>query len=118
MSDMPVLDYATALGDLGDDEEIYDEVLETFLDDTPSILNDIKAALDAGKAEDVYRGAHSIKSTSRTIGGMRMGDVCFQLEQSAKAGDISAGKEMLEAIEKEYAVLLDELRVKGKISES
>ncbi len=113
--DIVILDFATALETMGGDEEIYREVLATYLESTPSLFSDISAALNTGDMKTVRRHAHSLKSSSRSIGGMRIGARGEDLEKTA--GSISS-REIeitLNTIRNDFEELRRELAVKGLI---
>jgi HPt (histidine-containing phosphotransfer) domain-containing protein len=116
MAEQPILDLRQAVSDLGDDEDIYREVLDTYLEDTPQLIAAIRTAIDGADVEVLYRNAHSLKSTSFTVGGRRLGQAAFTLEQDARQGKMEGAAEKLAEIESEYALLLDDLKKAGKLS--
>jgi HPt (histidine-containing phosphotransfer) domain-containing protein len=84
----PVLDLATALAAMGDEREIFEEVLEVYLKSTPELIRELGTAVKSGDRSIVCRYAHTLKSSSRAVGGMRLGAAAESLEQAAAvAGD-------------------------------
>ena len=79
-----LLDLETALSAMGDDREIYEEVLETYLQSTPLLIGDLEAAMRTHDRSAIKRCAHTIKSSSLTVGGMRLGAAAAALERVAE----------------------------------
>ena len=44
------------------------ELIDTFLDDAPNMMQDLKTALNANDADSFRRAAHSMKSNAATFG--------------------------------------------------
>lgn len=107
------LDLAAALELMGNDRELYESVLETYLESFSDIVTELVFAAEHGDMESVTRCAHSIKSTSRTVGGMRLGDVAAQLEACGKSASRNSVTEYIEIVKREFEVLLDHLATEG-----
>ncbi len=107
MNDVAVLDVALALENLDDDIELYAELVDVFLEDTPDIVETIRAGLGSGDPKPVERGAHSLKSTSLLIGGVRLSGVSARLEAAAKTGSLADGALLARQIEEEFRALCD-----------
>src|SRR6185503_19357216 len=52
------------------DADFVRELVDTFLDDSPRLLADMRQALADGNAETLRRSAHSLKSNSASLGAM------------------------------------------------
>jgi len=111
MSD-PTID-AAAYAELQESagEEFTRELVDTFLEEAPPMLELLRRALDAGEAERFRRTAHSLKSNGQTFGAVALTERARALElgglEAARAPDVLAG------LEQEYArvaVALRELR--------
>ena|SRR3990172_5801353 len=110
----PVL-RASALDELLDNigpEGVVD-LIQTYLDDTPEQLRQLRSAVEAGDAIVVHRTAHSLKSSSAIFGADGMAALCLELEQAAAAGSLDgaasgAGKIAAE-FERARLVLEEEL---------
>ena len=102
-----ILDPAALEGlrEMGGDEFVAD-LVETFLADAPPLL----AALRGTDVEEVRRAAHTLKSNGATFGATRFSELCRELEEQAKRGDLSAAPELASRIEAEYALVAGELR--------
>jgi HPt (histidine-containing phosphotransfer) domain-containing protein len=83
---------------IADDAEFLAELVGAFLDDSPAQLAELRAATTSGKADDIRRGAHTLKSNAATFGIVRLTDLCRQLEHRASEGNLDGAKELVSAI--------------------
>jgi HPt (histidine-containing phosphotransfer) domain-containing protein len=93
-----------ALRELGDDAFVSD-LVDTFLADAPPLL----AALRGSEAAEVRRAAHTLKSNGATFGATRFSELCRELEEQAKAGDLTGASALADRIDEEYALVVEEL---------
>ena len=56
-----------------------------YLEDLPTQVQGITAALQNGEAQQVGSIAHSLKSSSRQMGALQLGEVAYQVEQAARS---------------------------------
>jgi HPt (histidine-containing phosphotransfer) domain-containing protein len=61
------------------------ELVQSYLDETPKVIASISTGLEQRDAATVRRGAHSLKSTSRDFGAVRLAELGAALESRAKA---------------------------------
>jgi HPt (histidine-containing phosphotransfer) domain-containing protein len=107
-----VLDRATLDGlfdSIGGDPEFLAELIDTYVGDAPVQLEALRAALATGAEADLVRPAHTMKSSSASLGALDLADRCRQLEASAKAGQSEGATEAVEAIAAELARVLEAL---------
>jgi len=93
------------LRQLGGDEFVTD-LIDTFFADAPPLL----AALRGQDVDEVRRAAHTLKSNGTTFGATRLSELCRELEEQAKAGDLTGAPAQADRIETEYALVAEELR--------
>jgi len=89
--DPPVLDDATLAdvrASVGDDAEFVADLVRTYLSDGPTHLAAIADAVAADDAGALVRPAHTLKSSSATIGAMRISARARRIELAARAGTI------------------------------
>lgn len=103
---------------VGDDKAIVDEFLVDYLASARHLCGEMRAALTVGDTQQLSAAAHRLKSSSRSVGALALGDSCAELENFGKAGDKTAlaqGMARFEAalalVEAEIAVLLKEQSV-------
>jgi PAS domain S-box-containing protein len=93
-----------SLRELGGDDFVA-EVVETFLADAPSLLASLRSALERGEEDELRRAAHTLKSNGQTFGAVGFADLCRELEERAKRGEVDGAGELADRIEREYAAL-------------
>ena len=85
----PVLDEGV-LQDLrasvGDDEAFIVDLVETYVNEGATNLDGILAAAAAGDPEAIVRPAHTLKSSSASLGAMRLSAIARGLEATGRAG--------------------------------
>jgi PAS domain S-box-containing protein len=96
------------LRELGGDEFVA-EIVATFLADTPPLIASLRSSLDQGNAADVRRAAHTLKSNGQTFGAASFSEVCLELEQRARSGELDRAGELADRIDVEYAALAETL---------
>jgi HPt (histidine-containing phosphotransfer) domain-containing protein len=87
---------------VGDDSAVLAELIDSFLEDAPRLLADLRRALDTGDAAGVRLAAHSLKSNGAEFGAQAFSELCKQLETRAKAGTLDGAGELLARAEAEY----------------
>ena len=80
----------------GNDIGFVRELIETYLADTPAQLEAMTAAVEADDAAALVRPAHTLKSSSATVGAMRLSSVARELEMAGRTGalDPSIGERL------------------------
>ena len=86
-------------------EEFLVEVIDTFLDDAPTLISTLKASHERGDVEELRRTAHSLKSNGQTFGAKQFADLCRELEERAKQGELAGASELVNRIDDEYVAL-------------
>lgn len=85
----PLIDWNVLVrlqADLGDDQSIVLEVIEMFLSDTLQQLAQMHQALAASSAHDLRHAAHTLKSTSASVGAQALATCCRIIEELARDG--------------------------------
>jgi HPt (histidine-containing phosphotransfer) domain-containing protein len=60
--------------------EFVRELIDTFLEEAPPMLDALHASLDAGQADAFRRAAHSLKSNANTFGALTLAAMARDLE--------------------------------------
>ena len=93
--------------------EFVTELVDTFLEEAPAMLGELRGAFAARDAEKFRRAAHSLKSNSLTFGALPLGAMARELELAGLERVLEKGPQALESLEQEYArvaAALTELR--------
>jgi HPt (histidine-containing phosphotransfer) domain-containing protein len=98
------------LARLMDDEDLARAVVGGFLEDMPRQIDSLRSYLDAGDAEGAVRQAHTIKGASANVGGERLRAAAFEMEKSARAGNLEEVTSRLPDLESRFARLKEAMR--------
>ena len=85
------------------------ELIDTFLVEAPSLLDELRRAYAARDADAFRRAAHSLKSNANTFGARALGVMARELELTGIAPVTEAGGKPLERLAQEYARVAAEL---------
>lgn len=83
----PVLDIEVLKGFVGNDAASLREVLVDYEQSAHRSIAGLREAMASGDLENIGRIAHRLKSSSRTIGALRLGDLCAELENACMLAD-------------------------------
>ena len=75
---------------VGDDRAFVEDLARTFLTDAAAHLAAIEDAQSRGDAEAIVRPAHTLKSSSATLGCLRLASVARRIELEGRAGTVAA----------------------------
>jgi len=106
----PVFRLDEALARVDDDRETFRMMIELFMEHGPKDLADAQAALDAGNATGVARSSHRLKGALLQFCAPAALQACKELEESAKAGNLTHGGQLYATLEQEFQRLLAALR--------
>jgi HPt (histidine-containing phosphotransfer) domain-containing protein len=93
--------YAELQGTAG--AEFVAELVDTFLEEAPGMLGELRRARAEGHAERFRRAAHSLKSNSNTFGALKLGVLARELELKGLDVDPARDAAALDALEAAYA---------------
>jgi HPt (histidine-containing phosphotransfer) domain-containing protein len=79
------------------------ELVDTFCEEAPQMLKDMRSALAGGDADALRRAAHSLKSNSHTFGADKLGEMARALELGGFDAAKAAGTAAIDALQHEYA---------------
>ena len=89
---------------LGGDGELsmLSRLVRLFLDNTPGVIGDARAALESRDRAALSREAHLLKGSCSNFGAAGMSDACGRLEAAAIEGDFAQSAMFLADVEREY----------------
>ncbi|MEO1134519.1 MAG: response regulator, partial [Cyanobacteria bacterium J06639_1] len=70
------------------------EVIAEFLDLAPQHLAGIREAIAANAPDHLRHHAHTLKSTSATVGASELADLCLELETQGRSGHLPEADEL------------------------
>jgi len=77
------------------------EFIRLFRDETPPLLEALRAGVGQGQADKVKKAAHTLKSTSANLGAHQMATLCAELEQRGRSGALEGTPALLAQLEQE-----------------
>jgi HPt (histidine-containing phosphotransfer) domain-containing protein len=80
--------YAALVHEVGDDPAFVAGVVDEYLTSSPEILEGMRVAVRANQPADLTRLAHTLKSSSASLGADRLAELCQEIELSARSGTI------------------------------
>ncbi len=90
--------------------EFINELIDTFLDDAPKLLAEMKSALESGSADSFRRAAHSLKSNAATFGADPLSQLAKELEVLGRENRLAETGSRLGALEEALASACEELK--------
>jgi len=88
---------------VGDNPVMHRRLLERFLANAATQVAEITAAATA-QAPDALAGvAHTLKSAARSVGALRLGDLCQDLETAGRAGDVPSCEALAQPLPAAFA---------------
>lgn len=90
--------------------DFIDELVDTFLEDAPKLLTELRTSLGAHDAESFRRAAHSLKSNAATFGANHLSALAKELELLGKEGKLDEAGNQLKTVEATYQLVARELK--------
>ncbi len=100
-----VLDRNAALARVEGDRELLREMAKLFLEDCPSRLAELRAALERQDGRALERSAHALKGSVSNFCARPAAEAALRLEALGRAGDLLQADAAVRAVEREIARL-------------
>lgn len=94
---------------IGDNPELVLGLLSDYLTSMGQLAQELRTAYTTGDFPELCAITHKLKSSSRVVGALALGDICENLEQTGKAGDQRAIKKAMTQFEATLAAVEEEL---------
>ncbi len=99
------VDWQAALAAVQGDRELLRVVAETFLDESPRLLDAIRRALDAGVPGEAHRAAHTLKGGLNYFRATHAFELAYRIEVLANENNLHQARQTLSQLEAEVARL-------------
>jgi response regulator RpfG family c-di-GMP phosphodiesterase len=106
----PPLDLDVMREIVGSDEATLAELLVEFRMSLLETCDAMRRASAAGYFAELAAAAHRLKSSSRSVGALPMGDLCAEIENVVKTANCGAVVALMHTLESTLPVLLDAIR--------
>lgn len=105
----PVINKQAAIELCDDDEGLFLEIVQTYLEDAREHSRQLLYALEAGDALQVEERAHALKGASSNICAGPVREAALSLERAGRSGDLSQAPRLYKVFKKEFNRLLEYL---------
>ncbi|HTK86513.1 MAG TPA: response regulator, partial [Nitrospiraceae bacterium] len=85
------------------------KVIDKYLSSSRQLIDTMRAAVSQRDAGVLHRTAHSLKSSSATLGALRLAALCKEVEAMGRMNTLNSVTNLWENIEAEYALVQDAL---------
>jgi HPt (histidine-containing phosphotransfer) domain-containing protein len=92
------------------------ELVDTYINETGTLMAEISQAYKDGQAVSMGRIAHSIKSSSASLGALVFSQQARELEMMGKANDLAGTEQKIEKLTAEFSLVTQ--RLKELVNES
>lgn len=92
------------------DADFVGELIDAYLEDSPGLIAGMQAALAAGNAAELTRAAHSLKSSSASLGAMGLSALAKQLEGMGKESKLDGAAPLIDQLEGVFSQVEQALR--------
>ena len=116
-NDSGVVDWSFALEQAANDEELLEEVVELYQQESPKHVAELETAIGEGDAKTAERAAHTLKSTSRYVGAHRVSDLAAAIEKEAASHRLDEAGRQAAALRQGHAAVLQALGERANAKE-
>ncbi len=81
---------------------VFTELVETYLEDSPNLIQALIIGAKNQNIEEVKINAHSLKSSSATLGAMTFSQICKQIESYCIKGKLVEARALIPQLEDNY----------------
>jgi HPt (histidine-containing phosphotransfer) domain-containing protein len=104
-----VLDQFTlqAIREMGGEEGdfVLSNIIQMYLETAPPYLQQIETAIATQDLDSLRRAAHSLGSSSATLGAMNFAKLCKELENLARSSSITTAETLFFPLQSEYEIV-------------
>lgn len=90
---------------------LFSSIIQTYLDTTPQLMETLHHAVSRSEASTLRYAAHTLKSSSASLGALALADLCKDLEATSEVGNVTHAIEILPTLEAEYRAVREALSV-------
>jgi two-component system, sensor histidine kinase and response regulator len=110
VSEAAVFDRAALLNNMGDDEEITNEIIHIFLQDAPRQIDSLAKAVAEGNINLVNRQAHTLKGAAGNVCADVLQASALEMEKAGKIGDMTRAESLLVTIKENFEAFQSEIK--------
>jgi HPt (histidine-containing phosphotransfer) domain-containing protein len=91
-------------------EDYIGELVETFFEEAPGLLEEMRLSLDGGDANAFRRSAHSLKSNGASFGATHLASLARDLEYMGRDSQLDEAGPKMPELEAAYAQAAEALK--------
>jgi HPt (histidine-containing phosphotransfer) domain-containing protein len=99
--DSTIFDYQDCLRRLGGDAQLFNDILDIFLEDAPLLLEQARSSLASGDSETLTRAAHTIRGLSANFAAASAVSASYAVELHAREQKLEMAAQCLPRLESE-----------------
>jgi two-component system sensor histidine kinase/response regulator len=103
-----IFDFERSLRRLDGDRELYRDLIRFFLEDSPKLLDQLRAGLASHDVKSMCHAAHTLKGLAGNFHAQRAVQAADRVEE--QAADLHVGSEAVAQLEEEFDLLQQALR--------
>ena len=96
---------------VGGDKGKYFALIDSFLEETPMLLQSLRKAVELGDMKLLHRTSHTLKSTSMDFGAYKLSKLGQEIELLSKTNSMEGITEQLQHVEMEFALVNNALNM-------
>ena len=89
---------------------VFSDLVTIYLSSAENLLEEIQLAFESQDAHKAGLASHSLKSTSASIGAMRLSYLCRYFEQVCTTGNLTITPQLLKALTEEYEEVIKSIQ--------
>ncbi|MDP5337331.1 MAG: PAS domain S-box protein, partial [Nodularia sp. (in: cyanobacteria)] len=93
------------------DETEFKQLLNCYLTEAPKCIQNIKASHATQDAQALWKVAHTLKSSSASVGALNLAQICKQLEAKGRINDLETSEEICSQLYQEYELVKKALQI-------
>lgn len=93
-----------------DDPLLFIQIIDCYLEESLRLVAGIREAIDQGNAALLNRAAHTLKSSSASLGAVALSELCKALELIGRSGTTAGAEQRLDLLEAEYTLVVAALQ--------
>ncbi len=98
------------------DSDFLQNIIEQFISDTGKLTQEMKAAVRAKDAPALKVAAHTLKSSSASLGATDLSALCKEVQKLAAEGSVEPAESIVVQIENEFAGVIVALRAEAGVA--
>jgi CheY-like chemotaxis protein/HPt (histidine-containing phosphotransfer) domain-containing protein len=84
-------------------------LVDSYLSSSPTLVEELGAAVSESRADAVEMSAHSLKSSSATLGALKLAALCRKLEELGRSNSLRNASDVFQELRREFVLVCEAL---------